>query len=140
VFDITQGACYGHLAKDKEQNCGLEAIGTLGVVRYSHDFKTVKMECHGIGQTVRKEGPYGNKKIDVMVDVFARSLDAGKNLGYPSARDSVIASRVAAEMVAQAYRSALPVKGSLADLQRIFDHHKDLINVQRYAPGFEPKD
>lgn len=135
VFDITQGACFGHLAKDKSESCGLEAIGTLGVVHYSHDFRTVKFECLGVNRTVRKEGPYGNKKIDVMVDVFAQSLDAGRNLGYPTARDAVIASRVSAEMAAQAYGS-LPVKGTLADLQRIFDHQKELIGLQRYAPGF----
>jgi myo-inositol 2-dehydrogenase/D-chiro-inositol 1-dehydrogenase len=118
VFDITQGSCYGHLAKDRDQSCGLEAIGTLGVVRYHHDFTTVKMECLGVNQTLRKQGPYGDKKIDVMVDVFARSLDVGKNLGYPTARDAVIASRVSAAMVEQAYRS-LPMKGTAADLQRI---------------------
>lgn len=138
VFDLTQGSCYGHLAKDKTENCGLEAIGTLGVVRYSHDFRTVKLECRGVNRTVLKEGPYGNKKIDVMLDVFALSLDANRNLGYPTARDAVIASRVSAEMVAQAY-PALPVRGTLADLQRIFDHQKELTGTQRYVPGLVGK-
>jgi len=135
VFSVTQGHNLGHLAKDKASNCGLEAIGTLGFVRYSHDFKTVNLQCHGITRTVHKEGPYGGKKLDVMVKVFADSLDAGRNVGYPTARDAVIASRVSAEMSEQAYRS-LPNKGSLADLQRIFDHHKELGKEQKYAPGF----
>ena len=88
-------------------------------------------------RTVRKEASYGGKKLDIMVDVFAKSLDAGKNLGYPTARDAVVASRVSAEMVEQAYRS-LPNKGQLADRQRIFNHHVELGKTQKYAPGFEP--
>ncbi len=142
VFDLTQGFCYGHLAKEKIESCGLEAIGTLGMVRFSHDFRTVNLECLGVNRTVRKSGPYeskasGSKNIDVMVELFAQSLDAGVNLGYPTVRDSVVASRVAAEMAAQAYQ-CLPVKGTLADLQRIFDHQKNLTGQQRYAPGFAP--
>lgn len=134
VFSVTQGHNFGHMAQEKGQNCGLEAIGTLGFVRYTHDFKTVKLECHGVTRTVHKEAPYGGKKLDVMVEVFAKSLDAGMNLGYPTARDAVIASRVSAGMAEQAYRS-LPNKGQLADLQRIFDHHVQLGKAQRYVPG-----
>lgn len=135
VFDITQGFTFGQLAKDKSESCGLEALGTLGVICYSHNFETVRLELRGINETVLKEGPYGSKNIDVMVEVFARSLDAGRNLGYPTAQDGVIASKVSAEMVAAAYQ-LLPQKGTLSDLQRIFDHQKTFTGVQRYAPGY----
>jgi len=50
-----------------------------------------------------------------------------------TARATVIASRMAAEMVAQAHGS-LPVKEALGDLQRIFDHQKDLLGCKVTRP------
>ena len=37
------------------------------------------VELYGVGETVYKTAPFNDKKLDVMVDVFARSVIAGKN-------------------------------------------------------------
>lgn len=91
VFDITQGFIYGHLAKQQPHNCYLDAIGTRGVARMRHDFSTATVELYGVHNTVCKTAAFNDKKLDVMVDVFARSILARANLGFPQARDSVIA-------------------------------------------------
>src|SRR5438874_1353045 len=65
VFEITQGFTYGQLARDKTENCGLEALGTLGLVRMRHDFQTVQIDYHGVETTAHNSGPYGGKKLDV---------------------------------------------------------------------------
>ncbi len=93
VFDITQGFVYGQLARDKTHNCYVDCIGTAGIARMRHDFKNATIEIHAKDRTITKTAPFNDKKLDVMVDIFARSLAAGKNLGFPTARDSVIALR-----------------------------------------------
>ena len=40
VFDITQGFVYGQLSKDQTHNAYTDIIGTKGIVRMTHDFKT----------------------------------------------------------------------------------------------------
>ena len=40
VFDITQGFVYGQLSKDQTHNSYVDIIGTEGIVRMTHDFKT----------------------------------------------------------------------------------------------------
>lgn len=122
VFEVTNGFVYAHAAQDKLCNCSLEAMGTLGVVRYQHDFINVELQMHGVNQTIDKTGPYGGKKQDVMVKLFADSLDAQRDLGLPSARDSVIASRVSQQMHDAAAAASPPVIGGPADLQRIKQH------------------
>lgn len=124
VFEITVGFTYGQLAQTRTQHCGLEAIGTQGVVRMSHDFHEVTIEYHGTETTERVVGPYGDKKLDVLCDRFARSLDAGQNLGFPTAQDSVIASRVSQEMLDFATAHAAPAVGSQAEMQRILAHRR----------------
>ena len=83
VFDITQGFVYGHLAHTLTHNCYVEAIGTKGIARMRHDFKNATVELHGINITQTKTAMFNDKKLDVMCDVFARSVMAGKNLGFP---------------------------------------------------------
>ena len=82
VFDITQGFIYGHLAKEQPHNCYVDAIATKGVARMRHDFAEAIVELHGIHQTVHKTAAFHDKKLDLMVDVFARSIWAGKNLVF----------------------------------------------------------
>lgn len=125
VFDVTQGFVYGQLAKEKVNACGLEAIGSLGVIRMRHDFETVTIEVRGVTESHTKEGPYGGKKLDVLCETFARSLDAGTNLGFPEARDSVIASQVSQEML-EAATVAAPVIGSPEEMERILAHRAAL--------------
>ncbi len=78
VFDVTQGFVYGHLAKEKTHNCYVDVIGTKGIARMRHNFIDATIECHGINTTVRKTALFNDKKLDVFVDTFARSLVAGK--------------------------------------------------------------
>jgi predicted dehydrogenase len=126
VFEITQSFTYGQMAIDKIENCGLEAIGTLGVARMSHDFHDVTIEYHGVQTTERQVGAYGGKKLDVLCESFAQSLDAGRNLGVPLPRDSVIASQVAQDMLDFATEHSPPIVGTPQQMRRILDHREQL--------------
>lgn len=126
VFDITQGFVYGHLAQEKTHNCYVDCIGTKGICRMRHDFKNATIECHGINHTVRKTGLFNDKKLDVMIDVFGRSILSGKNLGFPTVRDSVIASEVAWAMLDDAVKNQPPVRGNKRELEQILAHRRTL--------------
>ena len=126
IFDVSVGFVYGQLAQQNTQHCGLEAIGSLGLVRMSHDFRDVTIAYHGVETTARKAGPYGGKKLDVLCENFARSLDAGRNLGVPLPRDSVIASQVAQEMLDSATRDNPPSIGNREQIKRIVVHREEL--------------
>lgn len=128
VFDITQGFIYGHLAKQQPHNCYVDVIGTKGVARMSHDFSTATIELHGVTETLHKTAPFNDKKLDVMVDVFARSVIEGKNLGFPQARDSVIASEVSWAMLNDAIAHQPPVRGTHEEMQRILEHRRNLVD------------
>ncbi len=126
VFDITQGFVYGHLAKEKTHNCYVDCIGTKGIARMRHNFIDATIECHGINTTVHKTALFNDKKLDVFVDNFARSLRAGKNLGVPQARDSVIASEVSWAMLNDAVKNAPPVVGTKKEMEQILTHRRSL--------------
>ena len=128
VFDITQGFIYGHLAKEQTHNCSVDAIGTKGVARMKHDFAEATVELHGVNRTIRKTAPFNDKKLDVMVDVFGRSILAGKNLGFPEARDSVIASQVSWAMLNDAIQNDPPVRGTQEEMLQILEHRTTLAN------------
>jgi len=128
VFDITQGFIYGHLAKQQPHNCYVDVVGTQGVARLRHDFTTATVELYGVHNTVCKTAPFNDKKLDVMVDVFARSLLAGRNLGFPQARDSVIASEVSWAMLNDAISHVPPVRGTPEEMQRILERRRSLAN------------
>lgn len=126
VFDITQGFVYGHLAQEKTHNCYVDLIGTKGVCRMRHDFINATIDCHGINATLQKTGPYNDKKLDVMCDVFARSVLAGENLGFPTARASAVASEVSWAMLNDAIKNQPPSVGTPAELQEILQHRRTL--------------
>lgn len=126
VFEITQGFVYGHLAKNQTHNCYVDVVGTLGIARMTHDFKQATIELHGANQTIVKTDDFGDKKTDVMVDVFGRSILAGENLGFPIVRDSVIASDMAWKMFYDAVKNNPPCVGNPAELDRILLHRKKL--------------
>jgi myo-inositol 2-dehydrogenase/D-chiro-inositol 1-dehydrogenase len=128
VFDITQGFVYGHQAQQQTHNCYVDVIGTKGIARMTHDFKTATVELHGITQTVRQTKAFDDKKIDVLVDVFAKSILAGKNLGFPSVRDSVIASDIAWKMLEDAAKNDLPCIGKTQDMDEILARRSTLTN------------
>jgi len=128
VFDITQGFIYGHLAKEQPHNCYVDAIGTKGVARMHHDFEEATVELYGVHETFQKTAPFNDKKLDVMVDVLARSILAGKNLGFPEARDSVIASEVSWAMLRDAISHDPPVRGTAEEMRQILEHRRRLAN------------
>jgi myo-inositol 2-dehydrogenase/D-chiro-inositol 1-dehydrogenase len=126
VFDITQGFIYGHMAAEKTHNCYVDAIGTKGICRMRHNFVDATIELHGIHNTIKKTALFNDKKLDVMVDMFARSLVAGKNLGLPVPRDSVIASEVSWAMLNDAIKHVPPVVGQKKDMEQILRHRRSL--------------
>ncbi len=143
VFDITQGFIYGHLAKDQPHNCYLDAIGTKGVARMHHDFSKATIELHGVRGTFQKTAAFNDKKLDVMVDVFGRSVLAGKNLGFPEARDSVIASEVSWAMLHDAISNDPPVRGTPEEMHTILEHRRNMVNgfglpVKAHEPEITP--
>jgi myo-inositol 2-dehydrogenase/D-chiro-inositol 1-dehydrogenase len=128
VFDITQGFVYGHLAHTLTHNCYVDAIGTKGIARMRHDFKNATVELHGVHATQTKTALFNDKKLDVMVDVFGRSVLAGKNLGFPVARDSAIASEVAWAMLNDAVSHDPPVRGTKKEMDQILAHRRTMRN------------
>lgn len=126
IFDITQGFVYGHLAKEKTHNCYVDVIGTKGIVRMRHDFKDATIEMHGVNTTTRKTALFNDKKLDVMCDLFARSVLSGKNLGLPTARDSAIASEVSWAMLRDAMANNPPAIGTQREMQQILAHRRTL--------------
>lgn len=128
VFDITQGFIYGHLAKEQTHNCYVDVIGTKGVARMRHDFTEATVELHGVHRTIRTTDAFNDKKLDVMVDVFGRSIAAGKNLGMPQARDSVIASEVSWAMLNDAIANDPPVRGTPEEMREILEHRRKMVS------------
>jgi hypothetical protein len=63
-----------------------------------------------------------------MVDVFARSILAGKNLGFPRARDAVIASEVSWSMLNDAIENDPPARGTPEEMQQILEHRRQMVN------------
>ncbi|GHT47776.1 hypothetical protein FACS189440_09360 [Bacteroidia bacterium] len=60
--------------------------------------------------------------------VFAKSILAGKNLGFPSVRDSVIASDIAWKMLEDAAKNDLPCIGKTQDMDEILARRSTLTN------------
>jgi myo-inositol 2-dehydrogenase/D-chiro-inositol 1-dehydrogenase len=126
VFDITQGFVYGHLAQQKTHNCYVDVIGTRGIARMRHDFKNATIECHGVNTTLHKTAMFNDKKLDVMCDIFVKSIIAGRNMGFPTARDSAVASEVSWAMLHDAVKNQPPATGTHKELKMILDHRRSL--------------
>jgi len=93
-----------------------------------HNFKDATIEVHGVDATLTKTAAFNDKKLDVMVDLFARSLVAGKNVGFPSVRDSAVASQISWHMFENAVKNVPPSVGNLSELSEILEHRKNLRN------------
>ena len=93
-----------------------------------HDFAQATVELYGVHDTICRTAPFNDKKLDVMVDVFARSILAGKNLGFPQARDAVVASEVSWAMLNDAIANIPPVRGTPVEMKRILEHRRSLVN------------
>jgi hypothetical protein len=61
-----------------------------------------------------------------MCDIFARSILAGKNLGFPTVRDGAIASEVAWGMLHDAVKNGPPKVGTHGELEMILKHRRSL--------------
>ena len=87
----TYGEIAGQLAEKQTHNSYIDIIGTKGIARMTHDFKTAIVELHGVTQTHRLIQPYGGKNIDVLCKLFAESIESGKRnqIGRASCRERV---------------------------------------------------
>ncbi|HIZ04876.1 MAG TPA: Gfo/Idh/MocA family oxidoreductase [Candidatus Phocaeicola gallistercoris] len=129
AFDITQGFVYGQLSKDQTHNSYTDLIGTKGIVRMTHDFKTAVVDLHGITRTEKIEKPYGGKNIDTMCALFADSIEAGKlSPKLPTLRDSAIASDYAWKFLDDARAHDLPAIGTLETLEQIRERRRTMTN------------
>lgn len=127
VFDITQGHVYGQLAEQQTHNSYIDIIGTKGIARMTHDFKTATVELHGVTQTHRITRPYGGKNIDVLCRRFAESLETGvRHPALPTFRDAAIASEYAWRFLEDARRHDLPAIGTLEELEAIRERRRTM--------------
>jgi len=129
VFDITQGHVYGQLSKDQTHNSYIDIIGTKGIVRMTHDFKTAVVELHGVNTTQRIEKDFGGKNIDALCNLFADSIEENRiHPQLPQFRDSAVASEYAWKFLENAGENNLPAIGDLDTLKEIRKHRKSLKN------------
>lgn len=130
VFDITQGHNYGQMSKDQVDNCYVDIIGTKGVAHIDIDVKNchARVSVHGVTQTVVEDKPYTDKNLDVMLDVFAKSVMAGENLGLPTVHDSVVASEMSWKMYEDAMRNNPPCIGTDDELEEILERRRRMKN------------
>lgn len=120
VFDITQGFVYGQLAKDQTHNSYVDIIGTKGIARMTHDFRTAVVDLHGVNVTERVERPHGGKNIGKLCDIFADSLASGiRQDTLPTFRSSMEASMYAWMFLEDARLHDLPAIGTEKELEAI---------------------
>lgn len=112
VFDITQGFVYGQLSDKQTHNSYVDIIGTKGIVRMTHDFKTAQVELRGVSKTEKIEKPFGGKNLDALCLSFADSIEKGERLPeLPKMEDAFIASKVSWDMLADAEKNIMPSIG-----------------------------
>lgn len=129
VFDITQGFVYGQLSKDQTHNSYVDIIGTKGIARMTHDFRTAIVELHGVHHTHHIEKPFGGKNIDTLCNLFADSIETGiRSPKLPLIRDSAIASEYAWEFLRDAHTHDLPAIGNHAILEQIWHRRRNMKN------------
>lgn len=129
VFDITQGFVYGQLSKDQTHNAYTDIIGTKGIVRMTHDFKTATVELHGVNRTLCLQQPFGGKNLDKLCKQMAASVRSGiRDNRLPSLRDSIEASHYAWSFLEDARHNCLPSIGNLQTLEEIRERRKHMKN------------
>ena len=129
TYDITQGFVYGQLSQQQTHNAYTDIIGTKGIVRMTHDFKTAVVELHGIHRTLRIEKPYGGKNLNTLCDRMADSILSGhRDPLLPSMRDAAIASQRAWLFLDDARQHDLPAIGDLQTLEEIRERRRHMTN------------
>lgn len=127
VFDITQGHVYGQLSAKQTHNSYIDLIGTKGIARMSHDFKTAVVELHGVHETQRIEKPYGGKNIDTLCHLLAESVRTGLfHPELPRLGDAAIASAYAWKFLEDAQTHEMPSIGDLQTLEAIRERRRHL--------------
>ena len=135
VYDITQGFVYGQLAKDQIHNSYIDIIGTKGVARMTHDFKTAHVSLHGVSRTEELERPFGGKNIDRLVAQMADSVESGiRSEGMPTFRSSAIASEYAWRILEDAHSHVLPAIGNLQTLEQIRERRRHMTDGYGLLP------
>ncbi|MDE6084826.1 MAG: Gfo/Idh/MocA family oxidoreductase [Muribaculaceae bacterium] len=135
IFDITQGFVYGHMSKDQTHNSYIDIIGTKGIARMTHDFKTACVELRGVTQTLKIEKPFGGKNIDKLIDHMANSILTGRRSdAMPTFRDSAVASQTAYAMLEDANSHAMPAIGTLDELAEIRERRCHMTNGYGLLP------
>ncbi|MBO4941831.1 MAG: Gfo/Idh/MocA family oxidoreductase [Muribaculaceae bacterium] len=120
AFDITQGHVYGQLSAVQTHNSYMEIIGTKGIARMTHDFKTAVVDIHGVTRTERIERPYGGKNIDKLIELMADSIESGvRSRHLPTFREAAMASEFAWKCLDNARQNDLPVRGTAEELEQI---------------------
>lgn len=127
VFDVTQGFVYGQLSKDQTHNAYTDIIGTKGIVRMTHDFRTATVELHGVSRTLRIEKPFGGKNLDKLCDLMADSIESGKrDTRMPRMRDSAIASEYGWTFLEDARKNNLTAIGNQQTLEEIRERRRHM--------------
>ncbi len=97
---------YGHTAREPHAQFSYDAIGTGGVLRY--DRNGYILEARTGEQTIRIPGA-SEKNFQGMYIAFAEALRTGEIGDFPTARDGLIATRIARTATDQAIASRLQV-------------------------------
>lgn len=135
VFDITQGFVYGQMAKDQTHNAYVDIIGTKGICRMTHDFKTAKVELRGVSRTEQIEKDFGGKNIDILIDQMAQTILTGRrDPTMPQFRDAAIGSEYAWKFLHNAYEHALPAIGTEQELEEIRQRRASMTNGYGLLP------
>ncbi len=135
VFDITQGFVYGQLSKDQTHNAYVDIIGTKGIIRMTHDFKTAVVELRGVTRTEKVERPYGGKNIDIICRLFAESVISGKrDPNLPTFESSAIASEFAWIFLEDAMKNELPAIGNEDTLVEIRERRRNMTDGYGLLP------
>ena len=120
VYDITQGFVYGQLSRDQTHNSYIDIIGTKGIARMTHDFKTAHVELRGVNETQIIDRPFGGKNLNVLIERMGQSIESGvRDPMLSTFADAAIASRNAWTFLNDSYEHDLPVKGDLKTLDEI---------------------
>ncbi|MCA5582466.1 Gfo/Idh/MocA family protein [Parabacteroides gordonii] len=127
VFDITQGHVYGQLSKKQTHNSYVDIIGTKGIVRMTHDFKTAIVDLRGVNTTLQIEKPYGGKNIDILCNLFADSVQTKTiNPQLPLMADAAIASEYAWRFLTDAKKHEMPSIGDSQTLEEIRERRRNM--------------
>lgn len=120
VYDITQGFVYGQLSKDQTHNSYFDIIGTKGIIRMTHDFRTVTIEARGVTRTETLTGKHGGKNIYRLCEAVAERINGTSVVvEIPSFRDAAVASEFAWKCLEDSRRNELPSIGNEETLVEI---------------------